>query len=319
MALTPEQRNVLAHILRVAKQRGASPKEVKAAIETGLVESNLSNPAGGTSDSQGWRQERASLYKDPRNLDASINRFFSETSAVKNQYGRAGDLAAAVQRPAAQYRGRYQGRSQEAQALLGSGVAAAPSMPSAGTPATTTRTVGAVDNSAQRGALIASFLGTKGADPLQFAMGIRGLQDTPGTKITTSAPGTATSSPASADASQLVSRANAIAAKKLPYKWGGGHGGKVDPYNAQPLDCSGAVSAVLGINPKVSGQFESWGKPGDGGNTGTTIAANGQHVLMKINGHWFGTSASNPGGGAGWIPQSQINQQYLAGFTLRHA
>ena len=31
--------------------------------------------------------------------------------------------------------------------------------------------------------------------------------------------------------------------------------------------------------------------------------------------HFFGTSASNPGGGAGWIPQDQISPAYLRGFT----
>jgi hypothetical protein len=67
----------------------------------------------------GWRQERASLYKDPTNLHASINRFFDETAAVRGKYGRAGDLAAAVQRPAAQYRGRYQARQAQADQLRG--------------------------------------------------------------------------------------------------------------------------------------------------------------------------------------------------------
>jgi hypothetical protein len=92
--------------------------EVKAAIETGLVESGLRNLPGGDADSQGWRQERASLYPNPRNLNASINRFFDETSAVKHKYGNAGELAAAVQRPAAQYRGRYAQVGGQAEALL---------------------------------------------------------------------------------------------------------------------------------------------------------------------------------------------------------
>jgi len=144
MALSAEQRRVLSAILRVAKQRGASPKEVKAAVETGLVENNLTNRSQVGSpnqdhDSSGWRQERASLYKDPDNLTASINRFFNETRAVKDKYGNAGDLAAAVQRPAAQYRGRYQERSAQADALIkgagGSG-RGGPSRPARGTPGT---------------------------------------------------------------------------------------------------------------------------------------------------------------------------------------
>jgi hypothetical protein len=118
-ALSSSQKAIVKRIVEIGKQVGASPKEIKAALETGRVESNFTNsPTMTDHDSQGWRQERASLYKDPTNLDASIRRFFSETKAVKHKYARAGELAAAVQRPAAQYRGRYQGVSSEADALM---------------------------------------------------------------------------------------------------------------------------------------------------------------------------------------------------------
>jgi len=117
--LSPEQKKVLDAINRGAKRNKASPKEHKAAVETGLVEANLTNPKDGDADSGGWRQERRRYYKDPTNIDASVDRFFKETRAVKHKYGRAGDLAAAVQRPAAQYRGRYQERSAEADKLIG--------------------------------------------------------------------------------------------------------------------------------------------------------------------------------------------------------
>jgi hypothetical protein len=40
---------------------------------------------------------------------------------------------------------------------------------------------------------------------------------------------------------------------------------------------------------------------------------------MKINGHFFGTSAANPQGGAGWIPQEHVSPEYLKGFTARHS
>lgn len=108
MALSPEQKKIANLILSIGSKMGASPMEKLAAIETGLVESGLSNPSGGTGDSSGWRQERASEYADPTNLTHSITRFFQETKAVRGKYKTAGDLAAAVQRPAEQYRGRYQ-------------------------------------------------------------------------------------------------------------------------------------------------------------------------------------------------------------------
>jgi hypothetical protein len=180
--LTPQQEHVLRTILRIGQQRGASPKQVKAAVETGLVESNLSNPSGGTSDSAGWRQERASLYADPTNLAASVNRFFDETGAVKDQYARAGDLAAAVQRPAAQYRGRYQDRSGEASGLL----AGSPAASAAQAPASTTRTTPGVDRSGERKALILQWLQTQHQPGalVSLASGLQGAQDTPGHTVT---------------------------------------------------------------------------------------------------------------------------------------
>lgn len=114
---------------------------------------------------------------------------------------------------------------------------------------------------------------------------------------------------------KLFERAASIDAEQLPYKWGGGHG----PTPAKPgvpLDCSGAVSRLLGVNPRVSGQFETFGKPGRG--KSVTIYANEGHVLMEINGRFWGTSATNPGGGAGWIPRSAISPGYLKRFTARH-
>lgn len=130
VALSSQQQSVADAILRVARRRGASPMEVKAALETGRVESNFANLPGGDADSAGWRQERGSLYRDPTNLDASINRFFDETRAVRGKYGSAGDLAAAVQRPAARYRGRYAEHSAEADALLGGHAGKAPKVAS---------------------------------------------------------------------------------------------------------------------------------------------------------------------------------------------
>jgi hypothetical protein len=76
------------------------------------------------------------------------------------------------------------------------------------------------------------------------------------------------------------------------------------------------VSRVLGVNPRVSGQFEKWGKPGKGR---ITVYANQHHVLLEVDGHFWGTSATNPGGGPGWIPRKALPPSYLAQFTARHA
>lgn len=198
---------------------------------------------------------------------------------------------------------------------------AATSAPSAVEPSTTTTTAPGVDNSGQRRALLANFLAQGGVKSqgatAALASGWQAAQDVPGATTTTTTPGQpAASSAASPGTAAYKARADAINANHLPYQWGGGHGGKVTA--ATPVDCSGAVSEVLGINPRVAAQFETWGKAGDGGSKGITIAAKDTHVLMKIDGHWFGTSGSNPGGGAGWIPQDQLSPEYLKGFTLRH-
>lgn len=95
---------VIREILR--QGRNQPRKYVLAALATGKVESNFRNLSYGDADSQGWRQERASLYRNPTNLRASVRRFYAE--AAQHDRGQsAGKLAADVQRPAAQYRGRY--------------------------------------------------------------------------------------------------------------------------------------------------------------------------------------------------------------------
>lgn len=107
---------------------------------------------------------------------------------------------------------------------------------------------------------------------------------------------------------------------KVPYLWGGGHGAS-PAKPGEAVDCSGFVSQVLGIEPRVSGSFAaSWGKPGGG--KWVTVYANDGHVLMKMRdpdtgrSHWFGTSGSNPGGGPGEI--AAPSKEYLASFTKRH-
>lgn len=128
---------------------------------------------------------------------------------------------------------------------------------------------------------------------------------------------------------KAVARAAAIDSKHYAYEWGGGHNPGGTPTHGVGhgsgagvgFDCSGAVSKVLGIDARVSGQFTQWGKAGAGGNV--TVYANATHVLMKlkVNGRWrfFGTSSQNHDGGAGWIPTSYFPAGYLSNFTVRHA
>lgn len=88
---------------------GISPAEQAAtlsAFATGRVESQFQNLPYGDADSAGWRQERDSIYPNPRNLVASVDRYLNEADSMYG--GQApGELAADVQRPLAMYRGRY--------------------------------------------------------------------------------------------------------------------------------------------------------------------------------------------------------------------
>lgn len=344
-ALTGEQRGIARKIVRIGRRRGESRKEIKAALETGLVESNLRNLPGGDADSVGWRQERASLYRNPRNLRASINRFYDETSAVEGNYRRAGDLAAAVQRPAAQYRGRYQERAGDAKAILnalsGGGGAA---------PSTGTRTSVSLDKrvipgqsfasdrqSARRSLLLGGDIDLQKL--LAYKQEMAGLQDVPGRTETGdlrverrqfqrvegggAAPGGALPNTGRTldEMFRIAEDVDRINNKgKLPYSWGGGHGKRPAPVG-EAVDCSGFVSQILGVAPRVSGQFAaSWGKPGPG--KWVTVYADEGHVLISMKDprsnktRWFGTSRSNPGGGAGEI--APPSRQYLSRFTKRH-
>jgi hypothetical protein len=313
--LDAEQREVLAAIKRGRRRNRASAIQEKAAIQTGIVESNLRNLKGGDADSAGWRQERASLYRDPTNLDASVDRFYQETAKVRGKYGRAGALAAAVQRPAAQYRGRYEQVSAQADQLMGRGATipgVSPATRRSSAPAAPTGPSAAE----QRKGLLGQYLLQRGRPGALLGLGA-GLANVtepvaPQQRVEIG------ETLANTAVNEFQQRADVINAKRLPYQWGGGHGGKVDVNTTGPLDCSGAVSAVLGINPRVSGQFTKWGKPGEGDGKGVVVYSNKEHVLMSVGGKFFGTSKSNPGGGAGWIPRSQVSKSYLANFTARH-
>lgn len=117
----------------------------------------------------------------------------------------------------------------------------------------------------------------------------------------------------------IIAKANAIDDRHYPYVWGGGHSRSGVPDGGTGrdpgigYDCSGAVSAILGVSPRVSGAFTSWGLPGPGSPNDTKVYANAEHIFAVLNGRGWGTSRENPGGGAGWISYNS-----RPGFTVRH-
>lgn len=336
---------VVAAIRRIGQSRyGSDPKKLRRYLlgqySTGIVESGLRNLSGGDADSYGYRQQRLSGYgRQP--LDKQINNLYDEFE----QYDRGqtvGQLDADVQRPAAQYRGRYamvldQARALADQAGVPGGNATPHGIEAGGSAASSSMAAPQVSASNPFSAIASMSANQKGpyADIMnrgwqQLGQIWQDQHGTPSMLASVGAP--ASAGPSSGGGisttgsdSAIVTRANELDAAnrkgKLPYLWGGGHGSTpVNPDKPTPVDCSGAVSAVLGINPRVAEQFKTWGRAGEGGKQGITVYAkkDGKHVLMKINGHFFGTSATNAGGGAGWIKQEDISPDYLKNFTARH-
>lgn len=108
------------------------------------------------------------------------------------------------------------------------------------------------------------------------------------------------------------------------YLWGGGHGvplANITPY--QRLDCSSSTSVVLervGLFPHefawVSGDFESYGEPGQG--KYLTIYANSVHVWIRLHkSRWwrFDTSPHRDGGPG---PRLRMLPRFTSGFVARH-
>jgi hypothetical protein len=114
----------------------------------------------------------------------------------------------------------------------------------------------------------------------------------------------------------MVAAANRLDSARFPYRWGGGHQASPAPFG--PMDCSGAVSYVLqqggvGIPTMTSGMLMNAGAQGGGQ---VTVFANPSHTFKRIGQRYFGTSGTNPGGGAGWFPAPAPG--YLSRFTQRH-
>jgi hypothetical protein len=312
----------LAHWMAEQARRAGLPPELP--VMASLVESGLTNVNYGDRDSLGFFQMRTGIwlsqYPDfPHRPELQLKWFIEHALEVKRARVAAGQTAfvddpsqyggwiADVERPAEALRGRYQLRLAEARSLLGQ-----PAEPSAAARAAAAAAASPEPSAAAPPSPSASSSprATLGFAAAPAAPPVGAVAPLPGSQIT--APG----SPPHA-LREIFERAAILDHRRLPYLWGGGHqAGVANVATVEPVDCSGAVSAVLGLDARVSGAFEGWGEPGAG--RYVTVYANAEHVLMEINGHFFGTSAANPGGGAGWIPRAHVPPSYLARFTVRH-
>ncbi len=102
--LSPSQQQIAQRIAEVGQARGASQKQIQAALATGWVESRYRNLAYGDRDSLGVFQQRPSQGwgspSEVQNLDYAINAFYDAASKVNDKNMTFGQLAQAVQRSA---------------------------------------------------------------------------------------------------------------------------------------------------------------------------------------------------------------------------
>jgi hypothetical protein len=118
---TDEQLGIARRIVEIGKQIGANEKQIRAALSTGIVESRLRNLIKPVDhDSRGIMQQRPSqgwgTVAQITNVDYAIRKFFEVAMSV-SQEGTPGQLAARVQRPRRDLRGRYDEYLPQADAL----------------------------------------------------------------------------------------------------------------------------------------------------------------------------------------------------------
>jgi hypothetical protein len=123
-AMSPDA-NVVAAFRRAIRTLRLNRVEQLGLFESGIVESGLRNLNFGDADSLGALQERVSIFGRGHALNpyASALRWGRDAMSRRPWRGTAGQLAAAVQRPAAQFRGRYDAvRGQAMRYLRGGGL-----------------------------------------------------------------------------------------------------------------------------------------------------------------------------------------------------
>lgn len=114
----------------------------------------------------------------------------------------------------------------------------------------------------------------------------------------------------------IIVAANKVA--RLPYRYGGGHGGVPGPetWVDTAYDCSGSMSFALAsakllVSPLNSTGFMAWGRPGPG--KWVTTFANDGHAFMVVAGLRFDT-VERARTGTRWGPMNAD----VSDYTVRH-
>jgi cell wall-associated NlpC family hydrolase len=291
--LGPQESKVARKVLKVGDKSRATRKEKLAAAETGIVESGFRNLGYGDADSEGWRQERTSLYgpAGPRNVRAGAKRFYqesvSDTGGTRGKGMTAGELAQTIQGSA--YPERYDEVKPQAAAILRA-------YEKGGLKPGQRKKLAATQAKAEK-------LGLRVAKPSKLGRAPKKVV----TRFTA-----------------IKAAADALESKNFPFSWGGGHDASFSPggegENGGPgYDCSGSVSYVLhkaGVldSPLTSGDMGSVLKPGPGA---VTVFYNAEHTFMRIGDEYWGTSVGDSGaGGIGKHPAPST--EYLSQYSVGH-
>jgi len=114
--------NVAAIAYTTAINLDASDKVLLALFEAGIVESGMRNLNYGDKDSVGFLQQRPSMgwgtVEQCTNVEYATTSFVKAAKKIESKYQIAGDLAAAVQKPAKIYEYRYNESKSKALNLL---------------------------------------------------------------------------------------------------------------------------------------------------------------------------------------------------------
>jgi hypothetical protein len=272
----------------IARRRKYSPRVTKSAL-VALATENPNGVQGGDRDSEGPLQQRPSQGWGPASeSDATDITQYLERAAAANRgfHGSAGQLAQTVQRSA--YPDRYDQHSAWADSVLGRlGSSSAPGASNVSRIASSQTGVPGASQARPAQPSVYDVIASYRANtqPKETAAPSNGvtspydpvasgqkIQETVAKIQALRAPaqqamasgdagvsGIAGNRDAPAAVAQLIEQADKIDAKRMPYVWGGGHAasGVADRGTGRDpgvgLDCSGAVSAVLGIDPRVSG------------------------------------------------------------------
>lgn len=281
--LDPQQTRVARKVLRVGRRGGRSRQDLISAAETGLVESNFLNLPGGDADSQGWRQERTSIFGSgptgARNVKASAHRFYDELEHV----GSAGQNAQAAQ--GSQYPERYDERKPEAAAIVNAF--------DRGNPRTAKRLARAKRQAAALGLKAAGQTGTAvGPAPKQLV------------KRT------------------VVAEHAMREIEGQPYVWGGGHGSFTE-FGKDCSGAVGyvlhKVEPARMTGPLTSGSMGQVLDPGPGA---LTVFYNDEHTFLRLinrkgEAEYWGTSVGDSGAG-GLTRHPTPSSSYLSEYNVGH-